>query len=190
MFFKNQKLVHILFLFLLLPVIISAQNNNPPDSTHKKFRLQKDFGLGYGIDYGGIGAKAGFYPIKYLGLFGSVGIMGGGIGWQVGIVGFILPRSNRKTARPYVKASYGINAATIIQGGSEYNGTFAGPSVGIGLELRFGNKRKHGFNFDLNYPFRSEKYDEMVETINNDPYVGSLAAPLTIIFSIGYHWEF
>jgi len=187
--FRILNITFVLFLFLFLQGVILAQENSE-DSTHKKFHLQKDFGIGFGIDYGGLGARAGFYPIKYLGLFGSVGIMGGGMGWQLGIVGYILPRSNKKAVRPYVQVLYGINAATNIQGGSEYNGTFAGPSVGAGLELRFGKKRKHGFNFDVNYPFRSEKYEERIEAIKSDPHLGSLTEPWVILFSLGYHWEF
>jgi len=147
--------------------------------------------LGIGFNYGGIlGVSVLFCPISNVGLFGSVGIQFGGIGWQVGMKGFLLPKTRTNVVRPYAIGMYGINAATYVEGTSEYTANFKGPTVGVGLEVRFGRNRSHGINTDLNYPFRNQEYYDILETIKNDSRIEEYVEPAPIILSIGYHWEF
>ncbi len=150
-----------------------------------------DIGFGIGTDYGGIlGIKVGVSPIKYLTLFGAAGIQVVKFGWTVGAMGYIISKTSDHFIRPYVKVMYGVNAAIKVIGASEYDKLYLGPSVGAGAELRFGKKKRHGLNLDINYPFRSQKFEDDLETVKNDPRIGEVTELLPVAFSLGYHIEF
>ena len=125
---------------LLTPQKASALMERPE-------RRWGDFGLGLGLDYGGlIGAKVTFNPIPYLGIFAAGGWELVGVGWNVGVLGRIFPAGGLKHVRPYFKVMYGVNAATKVQGWGVYDEMFYGVTPGIGIETRFGKMRKSGIN--------------------------------------------
>ena len=185
---------HYLLLAILLSFVfqtsLRAQKVIKKDSIPVMYR-KSDAGIGLGLDYGGIfGVKGVYCPIPNLGLFGAVGLQFGDFGWQLGANGYILPKTSSHDARPYIKFMYGINASTYIYRGSpEYNATFKGATVGAGVEFRFGAKKNHGINLDLNFPFRTKKYQDMVEKIKSDPEIEIKYEPLFFTLSIGFHWE-
>jgi hypothetical protein len=157
----------------------------------KAERRWGDGGVGIGLDYGGlIGVKATFYPIPYMGVFGAVGWELIDIGWNVGCLGRILPADGKHAARPYLKAMYGVNGVTKVEGKSVYDKLFYGFTAGIGLETRFGKKKKSGINLDLNVPFRSPEYFHQISQMKNDPQIKMTNSPLPIAISIGYSAEF
>ncbi len=164
-----------------------------PDSIVQKYDFPRytDIGLGFGMDYGGIfGAKFTFTPIKYFGAFIAGGLQFGGFAWQVGAKGYAIPKTSKKGFRPNLKAMYGVNAAIYVENAEEYNQLYTGPSIGPGMEIRFGRMKKSGLDVDINFPFRSQEYKDDWEKLKNDPNIEILSEPLPFSISVGYHFEF
>jgi hypothetical protein len=157
----------------------------------KPERRWGDFGVGFGLDYGGlIGAKVTFNPIPYMGIFAAGGWELIGLGWNVGVLGRLFPAGGKKHVRPYLKVMYGVNAVTKVQGASEYDKMFYGVTPGIGIETRFGLMRRSGLNVDLNVPIRSSAYFDHINQMKNDPSIEMKNSTIPISISIGYHFEF
>lgn len=186
-----------------LTVILAQEKTNqvtndtiPTLKSQKKTKMKPDRrwgdgGAGLGLDYGGlIGVKASFYPIKYMAVFGAVGWEIIGIGWNVGILGRVIPADGKHGTRPYLKVMYGVNGATQVKGKNGYDEMFYGLTVGAGLELRFGKIKKNGINIDLNVPFRSPEFFDMVSRIKNDPQIDLKNDPWPVTISVGYMVEF
>lgn len=157
-----------------------------------EFRRNIDIGAGMlGLDYGGIiGLKFEYIPLNHLGVFTSVGIQLTGFAWQVGAIGYIIRKTNKKGFRPYGKFMFGTNAFIFVQDMTGLNGAYLGPTIGVGMEIRFGGAKRSGLNFDISIPFRSQKYEDDWEALKNNPTVEVLSEPLPFTFSIGYHVEF
>jgi hypothetical protein len=157
----------------------------------KEIPHRVDIGFGIGLDYGGIlGAQAGFAPVKHLTLFAAAGYDIIGFGWQVGAKGLILPKTDKKVARPFGKVMYGANSVIIVDGADYYNEIYLGFTVGAGLELRFGKRKSNGLDIDLNFPIRTQKFWDDWDVVKNDPNLEVLQDPLPVAFSVGYHFEF
>ena len=61
-----------------------------------------DFGLGFGLDYGGIlGVQMGVAPIKHLTFFGAVGYYMFQAGWNFGMKGLLFPKTTEYAVRPF-----------------------------------------------------------------------------------------
>jgi hypothetical protein len=164
-----------------------------PDSIvhNYEFNHTTDLGLGLGLDYGGIlGVRMTFMPIKYLGFFGCLGLQLSGVGWQVGSRVYLVPKTSRKGFRPNLKAMYGVNASIYVQDADQYNKLYRGFCVGPGMEFRFGKQKKHGLSVDINFPLRSDEYNDDWEKLKNDPTVEIVSEPLPFSLSFGYHLEF
>lgn len=150
-----------------------------------------DFGVGYGLNYGGyIGAQMQYIPVKHIALFGSAGFYVVELGWQVGLSGYLIPKESSKPIRVYGTIMYGTNAAISRRVGSELNRTYLGITYGGGLEMRFGEIRKHGLNIDIFFPIRSDDFstdlDKLKSSVGNQFEVQD---PLPFTISIGYHFE-
>jgi hypothetical protein len=170
-----------------------GRKESVPDSIVQKYDFPHytDIGLGFGMDYGGIfGAKFTFTPIKYFGAFIAGGLQFGGFAWQVGVKGYAIPKTSKKGFRPNMKAMYGVNAVIYVSNADEYNALYTGPSLGPGMEFRFGRLKKHGMDVDLNFPIRSQTYKNDWEKLKNDPNIEVLSEPLPFSISFGYHVEF
>jgi len=164
-----------------------------PDSIVQKYEFPRysDIGLGLGLDYGGVlGAKFTYTPIKYLGIFVAGGLQLGGFGWQAGAKGYLIRKTSKKGFRPNVKVMYGVNAAIYVIDADQYNDLYLGPSLGPGIEIRFGRLKKSGLDFDLNFPIRSQQFYDDWEDLKNDPNIEIQSDPLPFTISIGYHMEF
>jgi hypothetical protein len=195
-----KQLSFLLFLVFLSVQIVLGQDNSKnirKDTTviakHPKNVVRRwgDAGFGIGLDYGGvIGVKATFYPVSYMGVFAAGGWELINVGWNVGVLGRILPADGRYAARPYLKVMYGVNGATKVDQKSRYDKMFYGVTVGAGLEIRFGKKRKSGINFDLNFPFRSPEFYKQVSDMENDSEIKMQNSVLPVAFSLGYNTEF
>jgi hypothetical protein len=85
-------------------------------------------GLGLGIDYGGIGAHVAYAPHDNLQLILGLGYALAGFGINAGVQGRLLTGGR---ARPFVGAVYGYNAVIVVQGASEYDQLYYGPSFRI-----------------------------------------------------------
>ncbi len=196
-----MKHLSLLFLVSLFAIkAVSGQENpqhaiidtitftKPPIKAERRWG---DGGVGLGLDYGGlIGVKATFYPVSYMGIFAAGGWELIGIGWNIGCLGRLLPADGKHGARPYLKVMYGVNGVTKVIGKSGYDKMFYGITTGIGLEVRFGRKKKNGLNLDLNVPFRSPEYFEMVDRMKRDPSLKMNNSTLPIAISLGFVAEF
>lgn len=149
-----------------------------------------DFGVGFGLDYGGIvGIKLAGIALEHLGFFAAGGFYLFTFGWNLGLQGYFLPTNSKKVFRPYAQLMYGVNCGTMVLGADEYNKVFYGLTPGVGAALRFGSKKKHGFDINLNFPLRSEAFKNQMDEIKNDPVVATIQDPLPVQFSIGYHFS-
>jgi hypothetical protein len=150
-----------------------------------------DFGLGFGLDYGGIlGIQMGVAPIKHLTFFGAVGYYMFQAGWNFGMKGLLFPKTTQHAVRPFLKAMYGCNSVIAVDGADEYDQVYKGFTVGLGFEFRFGKKKMNGLDLDLNVPLRTGEFWYDYTTMKNDPRLEVTQGPIPIAFSIGYHHEF
>lgn len=164
-----------------------------PDRVVKtiEFHRDVDLGFGFGLDYGGIfGIQIEYIPISHLGIFVTAGVQPSGFGWQVGATGYFIRKTNKKAFRPYAKFMYGTNASIYVKDFEELNKIYLGPSLGFGMEFRFGKHKSNGINGDLNFPFRSQEYKDDVEALKNNPAIEILSEPMPFTISVGYHFEF
>lgn len=157
-----------------------------------EYHRNVDIGVGMlGVDYGGIiGLKVEYIPINHLGVFASIGVQLTGFAWQTGAIGYFIRKTNKKGFRPYGKFMFGTNAFIFVQDYTGYNSSYLGPSIGVGMEIRFGGARRSGMNFDLNFPFRSQEFKDDWENVKNLPGIEVVAEPWPFTISVGYHVEF
>ena len=169
---------------------ISQSEKHQKKEETEEYKRSADFGFGIGTDYGGIfGIKATFTPLKYLGLFGSVGYYKMDFGWQLGMNVYFIPKTNKNNIRPFAKVMYGTNRAIIIEGAEEYDKIYSGWSPGFGCEFRFGASASHGLNLAINFPISSSDFKDDYDAIQDDPEIKIEQDILPVSFSIGYHFE-
>ena len=84
---------------------------------------------------------------------------------------------------------YGYNEIIYLLDAKEYNQLHYGFTSGTGIELRFRESRNHGFDIDLNFPFRSDEFKDDSKEIDENPGV-DINELWPIVFAIGYHYEF
>lgn len=154
-------------------------------------RVQEDhssvnFGFGLGLDYGGLGAKVSVLPIKQLALFAGLGYNFHKAGVNFGVTGRI-PRDGRVV--PVFTGMYGYNGVIVIQGASQFNKTYYGPTFGGGVEIH-SNRREDFVNLQLFVPIRSQAFYDDWEAIKNNPAFVINTSPLPIAFCVGYHFKF
>ena len=169
----------------LLCIVVLALSSSFADSSRKNA-----IGLGLGLDYGGIGVKYVFTPIDHLGLFAGLGTNLNGLGYNVGIKGDIFTNDSTNTMRLYGHIMYGYNTVTLVSGASEYNKTFYGFTPGIGLGIRFGQRKSHGLDFALNFPIRGQDVTDQLDKMKADPRISTVSDLMPVAFSFGYTWEF
>jgi hypothetical protein len=204
---KSTSMRYVYFLllvFLLIPVQMVAQESDPTlaiDTSHTKTTVKKgairsdrrlgDIGAGLGLDYGGlVGARASFYPMKYMAIFASLGYNILGVGWNAGVIGRFIPADGKHGVRPYIKVMYGVNGSTVVEGKSMYDKMYYGITVGAGLEARFGKTKRSGINADINVPFRSPDFWATIREIKDNPNINMRNDPFPVTVSIGYVIEF
>lgn len=182
-------------IIFVLSIFTATAQENQYENTTAKFNKDDmhslvDVGVGIGLYYGGfIGPAVQLVPLDHLGVFGSVGYFLSDFGWQLGVNGYIMPKVPTKSFRVYGTAMYGTNASIYIDGSTQYNKVYLGPSFGAGIEMRFGNFKKNGLNIQILYPVRDSQYDTDLDIVKNDPFVTIDSEPLPINLSIGYHFE-
>ena len=144
-----------------------------------------NFGVGLGLDYGGIGVKISGYPVKHFGLFGGAGYNLVKVGYNLGAIGRILPG---KRVCPYVTGMYGSNAVIVVQNASNFNKVYYGPTLGGGIELHFGSGQNF-MNFGLLIPIRPQEFYDDWDRIKALPNVTDATDPLPVGISVGYHFK-
>jgi hypothetical protein len=155
-----------------------AQNS---ERANKKFYI----GPGIGFDYGGLGGKVEFLPIKYVGVFAGAGYNLLSVGWNVGGTVKILPD---KVVSPNIVVMYGYNAALtgLDSYAKQYNMTSYGVTAGINLDIKVG-KKGHKISPGVFLPFRSEKFKENYKKAEDDPNM-TVSFLMPITFSVGFNF--
>jgi hypothetical protein len=144
-------------------------------------------GAGVGFDYGGIGGKIEYLPVKYFGLLGGAGYNILSLGWNVGATYKILPD---KFVSPNIMVLYGYNATMrgLDSYASQYEMTSYGVSLGMNLDILLGS-RGNKLSIGLFVPIRSSKYMDNYERIRNDPNMESQFPLLPVAVSVGYNFR-
>ena len=144
-------------------------------------------GPGFGLDYGGLGAKFEFLPIERFGVFAGGGYNLLSLGWNIGGTFKILPD---KRVSPNLMLMYGYNAVLVVIGGNsyfkQYEMTSYGVTVGANVDIKVGEKNK--ISVGLFVPFRSKKFTENYNKAKNDPNVSNLSPLLPIQISVGFNF--
>ncbi|HXB44751.1 MAG TPA: hypothetical protein VNV85_11860 [Puia sp.] len=168
-------------MFIVITRVSVAQNSELPAQNFDRF----SFGVGAGLDYGGLGCNLTGYPQKNIGLFAGAGYAFAGIGFNAGVK-FRLVSNRRFT--PYVVAMYGYNAAIAVTNSPNYNKLFYGPSVGAGFDLGSHAKNRGYFSLALLIPFRSPDVNSYMDNLRNTYGVSFNNDLLPIGISIGYRF--
>lgn len=175
-----MKFIWIIFFLMISSLFLFAQEEA------KEKNGKAYFGLGAGLDYGGLGFKGEFIPVKWLGLFAGVGYNFVEPGFNVGIS---IKTSDKKVA-PVITGMYGYNAAIRIKGRGPFGGgsdrhrkSYYGVSAGAGLDIQTDNKGNK-ISLAVLVPFRNASfrrdYDELENLIDRKLW------PVTFSFGVNF----
>jgi len=176
-----------LLLALIITVSLSfAQTRTSAQEIAQQPASPFNLGIGFGLDYGGLGISVNYLPVKPLGLFAGLGYNLLGMGYNVGAAYRILPS---KRFCPSLSAMYGYNAVISVEGeDSPYDKTYYGPSFGANLEWHSRKKPGNYFKLSLIVPLRPQAYYDDLDKLKNDPKYEVKMEPTPINLSIGYHF--
>jgi hypothetical protein len=186
---QDMKTLVLILLFIGCSASLYAQYD--PSYKSKKKPVYDDaepslvnFGMGIGVDYGGIGGRVSIFPIHNIGVFGAVGYNLHKAGYNVGAILRILPKQK---ICPVIMAMYGYNGVIIVSGTDEYNKTYYGPTFGAGMEIRFKNFQNY-LNIETLIPIRSQAWRRDIDFLKNN--LNDFVEPSPVLISIGYHIRF
>ena len=121
-------------------------------------------GLGFGLDYGGIGVNLSVFPVTYVGVFAGLGFnFSDQAGYNIGIKSRI-PLTDQNTF--YVLGMYGYNTVNEVDSFSrlyEINYDF---TVGFGFDF-FGKDQPNAFSIGMLFPFRGDVSPEVLEELGS-----------------------
>ncbi len=142
-------------------------------------------GLGFGLDFGGIGTNILLYPQKNIGLFGGVGYALAGVGLNGGIKIRFMPH---KRLDPYILGMYGYNSSIYVMNATQFNKLFNGTTVGLGMDIH-PSKNKGYWAFAIHIPFRGSDVKTYVDNLKNYYGVEFRNVLLPIWISAGYRFN-
>ncbi len=128
---KKAFFILVIGLFLLIQQA-EGQTSFVPPATIDVTSL----GIGFGLDYGGMGGSIMYYPQKSIGLFAGVGYAFAGLGFNAGLKFRFISDEATTFFAPHALAMYGYNAAIGVTNATHLNKIFSGLSLGIGLDFR------------------------------------------------------
>lgn len=140
-------------------------------------------GLGTGIDFGGFGLNAMCMLNKYVGLFGAAGYNLNNIGLNGGVRLYSSTQSTRW--RPFFSAMYGYNTVYYIKDANNFNRTFYGPTIGVGVDLK--DARSNFWTLALQIPFRNDDV-KAYKTYLENSNIEIKRDLLPVTFSLGYRF--
>ena len=133
------------------------------------------FGMGVGLDYGGMGGKFEIFPIKHFGVFAGVGYNLLSVGCNVGVAYKGSPNDDVSTNFVIM---YGYNS--VLKGTRYDNAISYGLTIGAIIDYKIkNNKLSTGFFI----PFRSKVFKERYLDAQN--YM-NLSPCWPMLFSIGF----
>jgi len=177
-----MKRLFFFFALMALTSLTFAQNYTRYDVPEQDSKM--NIGLGIGLDYGGIGGRITFLPVKRLALFAGVGYALVDFGYNVGAQLRIIPDNN---FCPTFGVMYGYNGVIKVQNASMYDKIYYGTSLSGGVEMHFGGKQSF-MNVELIVPFRSQAFYDDWDSLKQNSSISIQSDPLPIAFSIGYHF--
>lgn len=148
-----------------------------------------DFGIGIGLDYGGMGCQILGYPQKNIGILLGFGYNGLALGYNVGLKSRLLFRKSNPTISPFVLGMYGYNAGVDVKGPTYYTNIqkqFNGYTIGLGLDIRIKPMKFGYFSIAILRPFPSQEYEDYVSGLKNNSRVKLDKEPSIYKVSIGY----
>jgi hypothetical protein len=146
------------------------------------------FGVGFGLDYGGLGANLTLYPAKNLGLFAGAGYALADAGYNVGVKIRLFSPHNPPKLQFSILGMYGYNTAVKIFNAEELSKLFFGPTIGAGLDLKLKKQSSGYFSFGLFIPIRNEEVSEYIDYLKYDRGVDFSMELLPFAVSAGYRF--
>ncbi len=142
-------------------------------------------GVGFGLDYGGFGAKIEYLPVKNIGIFAGLGYNLKEAGWNIG-ASYKIRATERLSVNPI--AFYGYNGVLKVDGASEYDMVSYGVTFGINLDIYVGQKGNK-ISTGLFVPIRSKKFMDNYDMVKDDPYISMDNELIPIAVTVGYNWK-
>lgn len=166
-------------LFIACFLLISLYGN-AQDERQKSY-----FGLGLGIDYGGIGGRVEFQPVNAIGLFVGFGYNLATPAFNGGVS---IKTAPNKRFCPVFVGMYGYNAAIKIKRayGSDVSESYYGVTAGAGFEL-YNKTFRNRLLVEILGPFRSSKFKKDYENYKRQG-ANFAQKPMDVLFTIGYNW--
>ena len=174
---KKLKLICLVSIFLF-----AGKNLHAQSEVEERVRM----GLGFGLDYGGLGAKMEFLPIKHWGIFGGLGYNFLSVGWNVGTTIKMLPD---KRVSPNLMAFYGYNGVIKVEGASFYNAISYGVTLGANFDIAISNAG-HKISVGLFAPIRSDEFMNKYNDMKRSSFVSVRGELLPIAISIGFNYKY
>lgn len=180
----KRSIFLVLFCTVLMTGLAGAQTNNKPLMNYDKISL----GLGFGQDFGGIGANLLIYPQKNVGIFGGVGYALAGAGFNAGIKVRFMGEKNTAKVIPFAIGMYGYNAAIKVSGSSDLNKIFYGPTIGGGIDYKAFSSSKIYWSLAIFVPLRSSEVDNYIDDLKNNHGVTMKQELIPVTFSLGFRF--
>src|SRR5688572_20737664 len=121
-FYTPMKRLFFSFSLMLLTSLSFAQNYTRYDDIPEQESVM-NIGLGIGLDYGGIGGRVTFLPVKPLAVFAGVGYALVDFGYNLGAQLRIIPDNK---FCPTFGVMYGYNGVIKVQNASTYDKIYYG----------------------------------------------------------------
>jgi hypothetical protein len=144
------------------------------------------FGIGTGLNFGGIGTRITLLPLKRLDLYAGLGYAIVGFGYNIGAHFRAAPNSR---VSPIFGAMYGYNGIIKVQGLEKFNKIYYGFSLSGGIQLK-SKRNSNFFSAELIIPLRHQDFYDDWDTVKSQPNVTVKSEPLPIAISLGYHFAF
>ncbi len=178
----------LIFTIVMLSIGISSTNaQTEKPAMPEKFDIAS-FGVGLGLDNGGIGGQLLVYPSKNIGLFGGVGYAVAGAGYNVGVKYRFHTGNEFKKFTPFLTAMYGYNAAVNVTNVSGLNKFFYGPTIGVGGDVKGWPEKKGYWSFALLIPIRDDEVSEYIDYLESHYGASFGIGLLPVGISAGYHF--
>lgn len=176
---------------LMLFTVARAQNPLPQEPPSRSSFTEQPrtsdiftLGIGFGQDYGGIGANITVYPQANIGLFAGLGYALAGFGYNAGLKLRLLPDHGHSKVRPFIVGMYGYNAAIAVTNYQSDNKIFYGPTIGAGLDIGSTTPGRGYLSLAILVPLRSPDAQNYIDQLRASGVTINDLIPVT--FSIGY----